>query len=132
MRSTPRPSHLVSFSKAQVASGIATAFDYALLFSMTEILHVWYVASVAAGAFVGAVANFLLNRHWSFEATHDHAHHQALRYAMVSTGSLALNTFGVWAMTEFLKIHYSISVVTVSIMVGFFFNYPLHRGYVFR
>jgi putative flippase GtrA len=99
---------------------------------MTEILHVWYVFSVAAGAFAGAAANFFLNRHWSFEATHDHAHHQAFRYTVVSAGSLLLNTFGVWGMTELFKIHYSISVVTVSLLVGLFFNFPLHRGYVFR
>lgn len=132
MEHRQRPSFLASFSKSQVSSAIATGLDFGLLFSLTEIAHVWYVASVACGALVGAVANFILNRHWSFEATHGHARHQALRYAVVSGGSLILNTFGVWAMTEYLKIHYSISVVTISILVGFFFNFPLQRSYVFR
>ena len=99
---------------------------------MTEILHVWYVISTACGAFAGALANFLLNRYWSFEA-HDGAMHlQVKRYAVVSTGSLILNTAGVWAITEYFKIHYAFSVVGVALLVGFFFNFPLQRGYVFR
>jgi putative flippase GtrA len=106
--------------------------DYGVLFSLTEVLHVWYVASTAAGALAGAIANFLINRHWSFEATHDAAHHQARRYALISAASLILNTGGVWATTEFFKIHYGFSVVAVSILVGLFFNFPLQRGYVFR
>lgn len=106
--------------------------DYGVLFSMTEILHIWYVTATASGAFAGAVANFFINRHWSFRATHDPAHHQAARYALISTGSLLLNTGGVWAMTEFCKIHYAISVVCIALLVGFFFNFPLQRSYVFR
>jgi putative flippase GtrA len=106
--------------------------DFGLLFSLTEILHVWYVVSTASGALAGAITNFLLNRNWSFEAKHDAAHHQAKRYALVSGGSLILNTAGVWAVTEYFHVHYGISVVVVSLLVGFFFNFPLQRGYVFR
>lgn len=127
-----RPSFLASFSKSQVSSAVATGLDYLVLFSMTEFFHVWYVISVACGSLAGGAANFVINRHWSFQAQDGHMRHQALRYTLVSGVSLLLNTAGVWAMTELFKIHYSISVVTVSIGVGFFFNFPLHRGYVFR
>lgn len=132
MSNDTRPSFIASFSKSQVSSAVATAADFTVLFSMTEIFHVWYVISVATGALVGAVTNFLVNRHWSFEATDGAIQQQAWKYAIVSALSLLLNTAGVWAMTEYLRIHYSISVVTVSILVGFFFNFPLHRGFVFR
>jgi len=106
--------------------------DFGLLFSLTEVAHVWYVASTACGALAGAIANFLLNRHWSFEANEGAVNQQARRYALVSAGSLILNTFGVWGVTVLFKIHYAISVVAVALLVGFFFNFPLQRGYVFR
>ena len=99
---------------------------------MTEALHVWYVISVAAGALAGAIVNFLLNRHWSFEASHGLMRRQARRYTLVSAGSLLLNTGGTWALTEYGRIHYGISVVIAALAVGFLFNFPLHRGYVFR
>ena len=131
LRGSP-PSFAKSFSRAQVASVVATGVDFGLLFFMTEALHVWYVISVAAGAAAGAAANFLLNRHWSFEATHRHWHGQALRYLLVSAGSLALNTGGTWGVTEWARIPYGFSVVAVSIAVGFLYNYPLQRHFVFH
>jgi putative flippase GtrA len=115
-----------------VSSALATGADFGLLFLLTEGLRVWYVAATAAGAFIGAVVNFLLNRHWSFEATHGPIHHQALRYTVVSGGSLVLNAGGVWLVTELGHIHYAISVVIVSIAVGVLFNYPLQRHFVYR
>jgi putative flippase GtrA len=121
-----------SFSRSQIASALATAADYAVLFGLTEYFHVWYVISVALGALAGGITNFLINRHWSFQAHDGHVHRQALRYTVVSGLSLLLNTLGVWGMTEYFKIHYSISVVIISLGVGFFFNFPLHRSYVFR
>jgi putative flippase GtrA len=125
-----------TFSKAQVSAGIATAADYGVIFFSAEVLKLWYVLAVALGALVGAVSNFLINRHWSFKGGFDRKtsawHGQAFRYAWVSGASLLLNTGGVWFVTETLKIHYAISVFAVSIAVGVFFNYPLHRNYVFR
>lgn len=123
---------LESFSRSQIAAGIATAADYGVLFGLTEIFHIWYVASTAIGAGVGALTNFLLNRHWSFRANHDRWHGQAMRYTVVSIGSLLLNAAGVYFVTEFAKVHYSISVILVSVIVGVLFNFPLQRHYVFR
>jgi putative flippase GtrA len=128
----PRRSLLGSFSRAQVSSGVATAVDFGLLFFLVEICHVWYVAATALGALAGAITNFLMNRHWSFLASHNGWSRQAIRYAWVSGGSLVLNCVGVYAMTEFLHVHYSISVVVISLMVGWAFNFPLHRHYVFK
>lgn len=115
-----------------MGSAAATIADFGLLFLMTEAFHVWYVIAVASGALLGAVTNFLVNRHWSFGATHDRWHRQAVRYSVVSAASLLLNTGGVWLVTEYAHIHYSISVLIVSLLVGFLFNFPLQRHYVFK
>jgi putative flippase GtrA len=127
-----RPSFFSQFKRSQVSSFAATILDYGTLFSLTELLHVYYVISVACGALIGATVNFFLNRHWSFESADGNVHHQALRYCLVSGGSLGLNTGGVYFVTEYFHIHYAISVVIVSLLVGFLFNFPLQRGFVFR
>ena len=121
-----------TFSRSQISSVVATAADFGVLFALVEFLGVWYVAATAIGSVVGALANFLINRHWSFEATHGKITGQAFRYGVVSAGSLGLNTGGVYLLTDFGKIHYALSVLGVSIAVGFVFNFPLHRQYVFR
>jgi putative flippase GtrA len=129
---TSRRSLLGSFSRSQVASAAATFVDFALLFFLAEICHVWYVAATALGALAGAITNFLMNRHWSFLATHHHWSNQAKRYVCVSGISLILNSVGVYVMTETLHVHYSVSVVVISFLVGWAFNFPMHRHYVFR
>jgi putative flippase GtrA len=48
----------------------------------------YHVAAVIAYA-ISVLNNFWLNRHWTFDAKHDHAGHQALRFFAVS-----LVTFG--------------------------------------
>jgi putative flippase GtrA len=126
------PAFLSSFSRAQVASSVASALDYGTLFFLAEICHVWYVLATATGALTGAIVNFIINRHWSFQASHLHWRKQAQRYALVSTGSLLLNTSGVYLVTEYGRVHYAVSVILVSLAVGFLFNYPLHKNYVYR
>jgi putative flippase GtrA len=120
-----------TFTKSQVSGFVATLVDYSTLFALTEIFHTWYVFSTALGAFFGAIANFLLNRNWTFEVTHGHWGHQAKRYALVSGGSLLLNSGGVLFVTEVLHTHYAVSVAIVGILVAILYNYPLQRFYVY-
>lgn len=121
-----------SFGRAQIASFAASVVDFSVLFTFTEILHVWYVYSTGLGAAAGAVTNFLLNRFWSFEATHIHWGPQATRYALVSAGSLGLNMLGVYAITDGIGLKYGISKLVTAFLVGLLFNFPLHRRYVFK
>ncbi|MBC7386673.1 MAG: GtrA family protein [Cryobacterium sp.] len=121
-----------AFGRAQIASLAATAVDFGTLFFATEVLGVWYVVSTGLGALFGAITNFVLNRYWSFEASHLEWGPQARRYALVSGGSLGLNMLGVYTFTEFLGVKYGLSKVLTSLLVGLLFNFPLHRRYVFK
>ncbi|HLD98766.1 MAG TPA: GtrA family protein [Bdellovibrionota bacterium] len=127
-----RPSLIKTFSRSQVASFVATMADFGLLFSLVEFFGVWYVLATALGTLTGGVTNFLLNRHWSFQAGHRKWHGQALRYTLISGTSMILNTGGVYLVTEYGHIHYSISVIVVSIVIGVFFNFPFQRHFVFK
>ncbi len=120
------------FLRAQASAILATAVDFSTLFFCTEALGVYYGLSTAVGALAGAVTNFLLNRSWAFQAQSESVGKQALKYALVSLGSLALNTGGVIACTETFGFHYGFSKVVVALLVGIFFNYPLHKYLVFK
>lgn len=117
--------------RSHVSAAIASAVDFGLLFGLTELAGVWYVTATAIGAGAGALVNFIINRHWSFEAAEFGWQGQAWRYGVVSLGSLALNAGGAWVFTEKFGIHYSVSVLLVAFLVGTFFNYPLHRSFVY-
>ncbi len=126
------PSFLASFSRSQVSAAVATGVDFAVLFGLVELFSVWYVLATAIGALAGAIANFVLNRHWSFEVGHQGWRGQAFRYTVVSAGSLAMNTLGVYVSTDGLGLHYAVSVIVVSLLVALIYNYPLQRYYVFK
>lgn len=106
--------------------------DFGSLVFCVEVLHVWYVAATAIGAFLGAITNFWLGRHWSFEAHAGRVRGQAGRYALVSLGSLLLNSGGVFVLTDYGHFPYPVSKAITALVVGFVFNFPLHRGYVFK
>lgn len=122
---------LSSLGRSQAASLIATGCDFLVLIYLVESLGVWYVAATAMGAFVGAVINFSINRYWSFKATGGRIHIQAFRYSLVSGLSLLFNSLGVYWMTDDLGLPYVASKALTSLLVGLFFNFPMHRFYVF-
>ncbi len=122
---------MVSLRRSQTASLTSTLVDFGSLIFLVEIARVWYVAATAIGAFLGAVINFMLGRHWSFTAENDSVRGQAIRYAVVSAVSLLLNSLGVYLLTEYLEIHYAISRAIAAILIGVLFNFPLQRRFVF-
>lgn len=121
-----------TFLKAQTAAALATALDFAVYVILVELASVWYVLAAAIGALCGAVSNFLLGRHWCFDAHAGHVYGQAWRYAWVSGLSLLLNTGGVYLLADGLGLHYLASRVLIAIVVAVLFNYPLQRFYVFK
>jgi putative flippase GtrA len=121
-----------TFSKATVAAIGATVVDFGTLTIWVEVLHQFYPIGVALGAAFGAVTNFLLNRHWAFDAARVPVGIQALKYAVVSAGSLLLNTGGVYLVTEKLHLFYLFSKIGVALVVALLFNYPLQRFFVYR
>ena len=120
-----------TFSRAQISAFAATIADFGTLTLFVEVLHGFYPYGVALGAFMGAITNFIINRHWAFEAHEKPLPGQILRYAMVSSGSLLLNTFGVYLVTERFGLYYLASKVIIAFSVGIFFNYPLQRHFVY-
>ena len=127
-----KPSFLVSLTRSQFSSVAATVLDFGVLVFLVEVLHIWYVAATAVGAFSGAILNFTMGRTWSFVATHEKISNQAIRYTLVSGMSLALNTAGVFLITDKLGVSYGLSKAITAGIVGIFFNFPLHRGFVFK
>jgi putative flippase GtrA len=127
-----RPRFIVTFFRAQLSSIAASVVDFGVLIFCVEVLHVWYVAATALGAFCGAVTNFLLGRYWSFEAAEKPLRSQVWRYALVALGSLLLNSAGVYLITEKLHLVYWLSKVITALLVGICFNFTLQRSFVFR
>ena len=126
------PATFRTFLKAQTTAIVATSVDFLVYIALVELLGVWYVLSSAFGAASGAICGFLLGRNWCFNAKDGHLSTQGIRYILVSGFSLILNTSGVYLFTDLLNFHYITSKVFIAIIVAVFFNFPLHKYYVFK
>ena len=111
---------------------MATGFDYVLTVALVELFFVWYVIATSLGSLCGAIIHFLAGRHWAFDVKYKNIVGQSIRYGLVAVSSFALNTAGVYLMTENLQLQYFISKIVVSFIVGIGFNFTMHRYFVFR
>ncbi len=106
--------------------------DFVALITLVEQVGMFYVTATCLGAICGGVVSFLLNRSWSFAATGGSIGRQALRYALVWFGSIGLNTVLVYVFTDGASIRYQYSKIITAVLVGTFFNFPLHRYFCFQ
>lgn len=120
-----------NFLKANASSLAASAVDFGTLISLVEIFHLNYVAATAIGACLGAITNFSINEIWTFTDAQKRAlHHAMWRYVLVSGMSAALNTSGVFFFAHFLHFQYVLAKLITALAVGWLWNYPLHRYFV--
>lgn len=109
--------HLRSLWRYTVAGGVATAAHYALMGGLVE-LAAWPAgfASVA-GAWLGAIIGYGLNRTWTF-AGHAAPHRQALpRFLVVAAVGALLNGALVWAGTMALGWHWLVAQAVATGLV---------------
>ena len=126
---------MLTFLKAQAASIIASAADfliYAVLVQLTGNTPVMVSLATAEGAITGGILNFIIIRKWVFNEGEKRTHVQIMRYILVWTGSILLNTSGMYLVTYFTTINYAVSRVLVSILVGVTYNYFLQKRFVFK
>ncbi|WP_187263572.1 GtrA family protein [Pontibacter beigongshangensis] len=123
---------MFTFLKAQTASLIASGTDFFVTIVAVELIGWWYMAATTLGTVTGGAAHFTLSRKWVFVAGDTKVPTQALKYLLVWNGSFALNTAGVYTLTQFAGQSYLVSKVTTALAVGFFYNYAIQKSYVFR
>ncbi len=94
---------------------------------------VYYVIAAVIGAVAGAITDFSVKKWWVFDAAKPGSMEgQAARYALVSGIGAGLNAGLSYALVDGVHIHQNIGVIIASTIVGFGWNYPMHRLYVFR
>ncbi len=118
-------------AKHQAGAAFATLLDFGIMIGTVEIDLLRPVPATAVGAAVGGLTNFVLGRRWIFHAATGGLAPQALRYAIVSVGSLVLNSVGVHVAIGPLGLRYVLARCIVAVLVGVGWNFPLHRYFVF-
>jgi putative flippase GtrA len=100
--------------------------------AVVEAFHVSAAIATFIGASLGAITNFTVSRVWAFRTRHLPLMGQAVRYAMVSFGSVMINSLGEWLVNGRMHVEYIVARLLVSVAVSLLWNFPMHRGFVFR
>jgi len=114
-----------------VVGGVSTVCHFFVLFALHEWVCVGVVPATSAGAAVGAVVNYVLNRRITFPASGGGAS-AILRFSLVAITGLGLNSGSMAALEQFVpQVHYLLrqSVVTGLIM---FYSFAMNRFWTFR
>lgn len=120
------------FFRANLSSTVATGIEWVLVTGLL-LFRIHYLTAAAVGAASGAFTDFSLKRHWAFDRLRKGGlHHEGIRYLLVSSGSLLLNLLVAYLLVEYLGSPKVPGVIGASLVVGFLWNYPLHRNFVFR
>jgi putative flippase GtrA len=86
-----KPHNWIQLVKFGVVGGSGYVINLIVFAFLASNLGVYHVAA-AVGAFLVALGNnFFWNRHWTFGPGDGLAHHQAIRFTVVSVGALVIN-----------------------------------------
>lgn len=124
---------LVQFLKAQGSSLIATIIDFSVTNLLLRFFTIDKVLASVSGTISGGITNFLVNRFFVFNTDKNSTSKaEASRYIVVWIGNLLLNAGGIHVLAELLNWDINVSKIIVSLCVGFFYNYPLQKKFVFK
>jgi hypothetical protein len=122
---------MFTFLRANIASLLASGCDYLITIIAVEFFSVNVVVAGVLGTIGGGIIHFIMGRHWVFRAGEVKVTMQAKKYLLIWIGNLLLNATGMYVFTK-IGVNYIVTKVGTSLLVGWAYNYPLQRGYVFK
>jgi putative flippase GtrA len=123
---------MITFTKAQLASILATGVDFGITFLLLRIAGIPIVACGATGTLLGGVTHFLISRNWVFNAQEGRWAAQLNRYVLVWIGNFLLNVSGLWLLTHYTGIKDMLAKVITAVTVAVCYNYVLQKRFVFK
>ena len=115
-----------------IAGGSAFAVNIVVLYTLTDILHVYYLISTVIAFMVSFCVSFILQKFWTFrDHSRDQMHVQMSLYLGMQLGNLVLSAALMYAFAWYLHLWYISSQVIISIglaITSFFIN----RAYIFK
>jgi putative flippase GtrA len=121
-----------TFIKSQAALIAGSLADFLLTILLVESFHCWYVTGNAAGNIAGAIAQFILSRNWVFaQSTQKKIPLQVIKFVLMWVGNIALAALGIYLLTNYLHLHYLLSKLIVSVLLGVSYTYLVSKKFVF-
>jgi putative flippase GtrA len=131
LRSHPIKALRSWISVSLIGSMIGTVFDLAVVITLVQAAHFNAAAAAPCGVFVGATANFFVNKIFAFKDSHGHTGAQLARFLGGTALAAAVHAGLVYLLTNKLGIFYVFSKLIADVMVFTVGNLFLLRFVVF-
>jgi putative flippase GtrA len=95
-----RPENWLQLVRFGVVGGVGFVINLAVYTLCVHSLGIDYHAAAVISWLVAVAYNFVLNRHWTFDAGDGRAHFQAMRFVVVSLVALAISQLLLTAFVE--------------------------------
>ena len=108
------------------SGGTALCADLVLLYLLTSVLGIWYLASAIVAFVLSVGVNFGLQKFWTFgDRSRAGLPAQIGAYLLLVVANLALNTLIVYALVERAGLRYLVAQIASSVLIaiGNFFAY---------
>jgi putative flippase GtrA len=122
---------MLTFIRVQAVLILGSLADYAVTILLVGCFHDGYVLANVAGNIAGSIAQFILSRHWAFEAADEKVLPQILKFSLVWTGHILLSAGGIYLFTNYFGCYYLLSKTITSVFLGVTYTYFLKKYYVF-
>ena len=96
-----RPANWLQLVRFGIVGAVGFVVNLVVYTLFVHSVGVDYRAASVAAWLVAVLNNFVLNRHWTFDARGDRAHRQAVRFLFVS---LAAEVFSLLLLTLFVEV----------------------------
>ena len=92
--------------KFGIVGVIATIIDFAVLYILTEFIHIHYLVSSIISFTVSVIFNYILSIKWVFEVNHKQTKKDFILFVVLSVIGLGINELIMYLMVDKLGIHY--------------------------
>jgi putative flippase GtrA len=86
-----RPGNWLQLVRFGLVGGVGFVVNLAVYALLVHVVSLQYLLASIPAWLVAVLNNFLLNRHWTFDARHDRARAQAVRFLLVSLAAEAFS-----------------------------------------
>ena len=112
-------------------ASFATLTDLTLLYTLTELVNVWYFYSALISYSTGILVNYSMNKYLNFKNESKQILPQLGVFIVVALIGLALNQMIMYLLVEYTGLWYMIAkLISISIVV--FWSFTGHRKLTFN
>ena len=115
MALTPRLSQVLRFISA---GGLGVLLYYSILYVLTDVAGVWYIASATIAFIVNCASNFGLQKFWTFKNKGiKNVTRQASQYLTMSIVFFAINLVLLYGLVEYARLWYLTAQALLTILL---------------